>query len=69
MTIGAVMPTRAQEQPEHIECRDCGQLLALRWASGRMKIVVVDQQVEAGRIEVVCPRCQRRIRIRMTKAA
>lgn len=61
------MVAAVAEQPEHIECLDCGQLLAVRWSNGSMRIVVVDQRIEDGRIVIVCPRCDKRIRIRPTR--
>lgn len=48
-----------------IDCHDCGQLLAIEFAGGGVRVVAPDHHFSAdGRVVIVCPRCSKRIRIR-----
>ena len=55
----------APKEWQAIDCNECGQLLARRWVGGRVEPVVPGPAIEAdGRIMLVCPRCERRVRVR-----
>ena len=62
-----------QAEPERVTCfgtlpdgRACGQLLALRSASGGVRVVVKGDEtfLPDHRIELVCPSCGKRVRIK-----
>jgi hypothetical protein len=54
---------------EPIECRECGDLLARRWPGGTIEPVVIGATFEYGRVVLLCPRCQRKVRLRQMPQA
>jgi len=47
-----------------VRCRDCGQVLARRWAGGGLRILVLGAYVDReGRLVVECPACGRKNRV------
>jgi RNase P subunit RPR2 len=60
-----------ETQPERIICLDCGQLLAFRATGGSIRVVVKGDEtfLPDGRVEVRCPSCGRRVRIKPKRTA
>lgn len=72
------MTAFATTEAERITCfgtlpsgAPCGQLLARRYASGAVVVVVKgDEQYESdGRVTITCPSCQKRVRIKPKRTA
>lgn len=60
---GAAEPPDASARPELVRCQACRMLLARRWPSGRIEVVVRGDTIEDGRVVIACPDCGRRVRI------
>jgi hypothetical protein len=65
-------------EPEEITCfgtlpsgKLCDQLIARRYASGAVVVVVKgnERYLPDGRVEIDCPRCSKRVRIKPKRTA
>ena len=54
-------------QPYLVICRDCGEAIAVRMSTGRLRALGEWDQGENGAVVIVCPACQRANRIRRSR--